>query len=376
MMKHVTIKNFIVLIVLSAFMIGCGKDITSDTSTSSDDQTLSEQSIEVFELVSKVIYAPPDPLNSGSQAGFDNLAYQKGDVPIIAYMPPGTEFNYYLAIGEGIKTLADEFGATMTMEAPESGADIDGQLALLEDVILRKVDIIILSTHDETAAAPLVEQAVAQGIEVVIINSDILEFPTPVHAVVGYNQRKGTRKLANYVVKKFGQQPVKLGVIEGLPGWHSTERVGGFMDVINENKNFELLASVNGKWNFEGGEAASLQMLNEYGEIQMIFAANDYEILGAASTCKSLGRDDILLFGNDGDTACLEAIASGDVDATLHTSPYEMGIIALQVAFDGLSGTFKGGYVETPTIVVDQYSVDEFLRKPETLYPKPSKVYD
>ena len=36
---------------------------------------------------------------------------------------------------------------------------------------------IILSTHDEAAAAPLVKQAVDKGIAVIIVNSDIADFP-------------------------------------------------------------------------------------------------------------------------------------------------------------------------------------------------------
>jgi ribose transport system substrate-binding protein len=39
--------------------------------------------------------------------------------------------------------------------------------------MVQGVDAIILSTHDEQAAAPLVQQAVDKGIAVVIVNSDI-----------------------------------------------------------------------------------------------------------------------------------------------------------------------------------------------------------
>ena len=78
------------------------------------------------------------------------------------------------------------------MLAPQSGADIATQMKMLQDVTTQGVDAIILSTHDENAAAPLVKQAVDAGIAVVIVNSDIAAFPTPVNGVVGYPQRKGT----------------------------------------------------------------------------------------------------------------------------------------------------------------------------------------
>jgi ribose transport system substrate-binding protein len=91
---------------------------------------------------------------------------------------------------------------------------------------------------------------------VVMINSDIPNFPTPMHGVVGYSQRNGTHKIADFLVEKVGGEPIKVGVIEGLPGYHSTERVGGFLDGIKASDNFEVVASVDGGWNVEGGNTA------------------------------------------------------------------------------------------------------------------------
>ncbi len=318
-------------------------------------------------------YAQPAQIKA--QAGFTALKYKKGAVPKVAYMPPATEFNYYMAIGEGIKNLAAEMGVENFMLAPQSGADINGQMGMIQDVITRGVDIIILSTHDEHAAAPLVKQATDQGIEIIIVNSDIPDFPTPVHGVVGYHQRNGTKKIGRYAEKLMQGKQVVVGIIEGQPGYHSTERVGDFVDIIKTLGNFKIVSSLDGKWNVEGGNVAGMDMLQAQPDINLIFAANDYEIMGAEKAASSLGRKGLVLLGNDGDTAALEEIAAGQVTATVNTTPYIMGRIALQVALDGLHGNFKGGYVETPTVIVDKANVLEFLRKPETLYPIPSKQY-
>lgn len=380
--KSLLIGAFVLLMIL-ALTTGCKKEEEVATSEGSnenkvDNKTDVDTDVEIeagFEFDDSILYLAPSDLAEGSQAGFDNLAYQEGDQPRIAYMPPATEFNYYMAIGAGIETYAKEVGADMFMLAPQSGADINGQMGMLQDVISQEVDIIILSTHDEAAAAPLVKQAVEKGIEVIIINSDIQEFPTPVHAVVGYNQRNGTRKMGEYVSELRDGEETVVGIIEGQPGWHSTERIGGFNDILNMNDNFSVVASLDGKWNVEGGNTAAMDMLQAHPEIQLIFAANDYEIMGAAKAASSLDKDEVLLFGNDGDTACLEEIAAGTVQGTVFTDPFMMGQIALQVAFDGLSDNFEGGYVETPTVIVDQENVIEYLQNPDALYPKPSKEY-
>jgi ribose transport system substrate-binding protein len=319
-------------------------------------------------------YPAPVPLAQGAQAPID--AIRKADGPLrIAYMPPATEFNYYIAIGEGIKAVAAAKGVEVFMLAPQSGADINGQMGMIQDVLTQDVDAIIFGTHDEGAAAPLLKQAVEKGIAVVMVNSDIANFPTPIHGVVGYAQRKGTHKIAEWAIAKIGNSPVKVGIIEGQPGYHSTERVGGFLDGIKSASNFEVVASIDGKWNVEGGNTAAMDLLQAHPDVGVIFAANDYMAIGASYAAKALGRTDLMLLGNDGDTTGLEEIAAGNITATVNTVPFLMGQAAMHATLDALDHKYPGGWVEIPTEIVDKDNVIPVLQQPEKLYPQPSKVY-
>jgi ribose transport system substrate-binding protein len=168
---------------------------------------------------------------------------------------------------------------------------------------------------------------------------------------------------------------VKVGMILGQPGWHATERAEGFLEGIAGAANFEVVSELDGKWNVEGGNQAAMDMLQAHPEINMIVAGNDYEIMGAQKAAAALGRTDIIFLGNDGDTACLEEINAGNITATANTTPFVMGQIAMQVAVDGLTGDFTGGFIETPSVVTDQTNAIDFLKLPDTLFPKPSKTY-
>ena len=319
-------------------------------------------------------YPSPLSLNDGAQAPIGAIA------PInekfrIAYMPPATEFNYYIAIGEGIKAVAADAGVEVFMLAPQSGADINGQMGMIQDVLTQDVDAIIFGTHDEFAAAPLIKKAVDKGMAVMMINSDIPNFPTPIHGVVGYSQRNGTHNIADWAIENYGDKSVKVGIIEGQPGYHSTERVGGFLDGIKGNDNFEVVVSIDGKWNVEGGNTAGMDILQAHPDLDMIFAANDYMIIGASFAAKALGRSDIVLFGNDGDTSGLEEIAAGNITATVNTSPFLMGKAAMSATIDALKGTYPGGWIETPTSIEDKNGAIRVLQEPEKLFPLPSKKY-
>lgn len=319
-------------------------------------------------------YPSPLSLNDGAQAPIGAIA------PInekfrIAYMPPATEFNYYIAIGEGIKAVAADAGVEVFMLAPQSGADINGQMGMIQDVLTQDVDAIIFGTHDEFAAAPLIKKAVDKGMAVMMINSDIPNFPTPIHGVVGYSQRNGTHNIADWAIENYGDKSVKVGIIEGQPGYHSTERVGGFLDGIKGNDNFEVVVSIDGKWNVEGGNTAGMDILQAHPDLDMIFAANDYMIIGASFAAKALGRSDIVLLGNDGDTSGLEEIAAGNITATVNTSPFLMGKAAMSATIDALKGTYPGGWIETPTSIEDKNGAIRVLQEPEKLFPLPSKKY-
>jgi ribose transport system substrate-binding protein len=317
---------------------------------------------------SKAVGAAPKAQAACSKATSD------GEAARIAYMPPATEFPYYIAIGEGIKAKAKEIDYDTFMLAPQSGADIEGQMGMIQDVLTQEVDGIILSTHDEKAAAPLVRRAVNKGIAVVIVNSDIADFPTPVQGVVGYRQRPGTHKLGEYAIKLVDGK-AKIGLIEGQPGYHSTERIGGFVDAIKKEPDMKVVASQPGGWNVEGGNKTAMDMLQAHPEITMVMTANDYMSIGANKAAKALGRDDVIILGNDGDTQALEEINAGDWEATVNTTPFEMGEKVLEVMQSCLKDEFDGFYVETPTQIVDKDNAIEYLRQPERLHPKPSKSY-
>lgn len=317
----------------------------------------------------------PVPLAEGAQADCAAVAWEEGTTPRIAYMPPATEFNYYMAIGAGIEDKAAELGVETFMLAPQSGSDIAGQMGMIQDVLTQDVDAIILSTHDENAAAPLVQRAVDSGVAVIIVNSDIPNFPTPVHGVVGYSQRGGTFNLGLYAAGRVAGV-AKVGVLEGLPGYHSTERIGGFLDAFATFPQMEVVATLPTAWNVETGNEAMMDMLQAHPEIEVVVTANDYIAIGAARAAQALGRSDLLIYGNDGDTTGLEDIAAGRWTATVNTTPFVMGQVVLQVTMDCLNGIYPGGWTETPTVVVDQSNVMEYICRPETLYPPLAGEYD
>jgi ribose transport system substrate-binding protein len=317
-------------------------------------------------------YPVPLPLKAGAQATLDAVKFA-GGTPTLAYLPMGTEFNYHLALYEGIKMVP---GIKHLMLSPYSAADQAGQMGMLQDVTSRKdIDAILIISFDEHSLAPLIKKAVDAGKVVIVINSDMPNFPTPVHGVVGVNQRQANKALAEWARKQAKDAPRTVGILDGEPSYIATERAGGFSDGI-KGTNWKLAARVNGGWSVEKGNTAAMDLLQANPGVDVIFASSDYMALGAALAAKGLGKSNLTILGYDGDTGALEDIAAGGgVSATTNTSPVKMGRMAALFALDLLNKKSKGGYVSVPTEIVSKGNVLAVLKKGEELFPKPSKKY-
>jgi ribose transport system substrate-binding protein len=315
-------------------------------------------------------YPAPQPLAAGSQAPMP--AAHVGKAPLrIAFLPPASTLNFYRPVGAGIRAVAKSAGAAVDELAPQDGTDTYAQAGMIQDAISRHVDAIIITTHDEHAAAPVLKSAVDKGIVVIVANSDIRSFPTPIHAVVGYSQRQAMRQLGQYVTGLAAGRLLNIGLIEGLPGYHNTERMEGFLSGIDRNK-LHVVGRLSGSWTTEGGNTASLDILQAHPNINALIAANDDMAMGANLAAKSLGKR-LLTTGADGQPPALEAVAAGEITATVDADPYQMGEIAMQVALDSLNGKFKGGWVETTTIIRDSSNAREAVRKTASLSPSSAK---
>jgi ribose transport system substrate-binding protein len=320
-------------------------------------------------------YSTPTALADGAQATIDTLSYDGGDVTI-AYLPMGTEFNFHLALNEGIEDITKASasdGLDSFMLSPYSGSDQAGQMGMLQDVSSRPdVDAIVLISFDEQALAPLVEEAVNNGKAVIIINSDISDYPTPIHGVIGVNQRAANHAIYDWAREQLGEDVRKVAVLEGEPGYLNDERSGGFKDGVATG-NWEIVSSVNGGWSVEKGNTTAMDVLQANPDLEVLFAANDYMAQGAALAAQELGKDDLFILGYDGDVNAMEDIYRGLIDATTNASPGIMGRQASCFALDILKDKTSGGYVNTPTTIVYKDNVAEVLSKPDDLFPAPSE---
>jgi ABC-type sugar transport system substrate-binding protein len=113
----------------------------------------------------------------------------------------------------------------------------------------------------------------------------------------------------------------------------------------------------NGLWNEQSGYDVAQEMLLEHPEINLIFAENDHQAVGAIKAASQAGRQDIRIIGHDGAISGLRNVVSGHLLATTDTHPVEMGMMAVMAVMNCLEGNIPGGFLETPANIVDKRNV-------------------
>ncbi|MGQ9456202.1 MAG: autoinducer 2 ABC transporter substrate-binding protein [Armatimonadota bacterium] len=79
---------------------------------------------------------------------------------------------YANVCARGARKAAKDLGISVEFLGPAKGADIAGQIAIIETQIARGVDAIVISPNDPNAVKPVVEKAMRKGIKVFTWDSD------------------------------------------------------------------------------------------------------------------------------------------------------------------------------------------------------------
>lgn len=119
------------------------------------------------------------------------------------------------------KAAAEALGYELLVSAPDSESDYASQVQLVEDMIARGVDGIIICAINTDAIVTAVKKANEAGIPVVMFNVQDELADGKVDCYVTYDQREGGAKVADYMAEVVNGAETNVAIIEGLPSEHT-----------------------------------------------------------------------------------------------------------------------------------------------------------
>ena len=317
----------------------------------------------------------PAPTAAAPAAPTAAPAQPAAEVPVtahykFAWIMPDMFNPFWVYMRQGAEKAARELRAQGTQVdiqqmAPIQTFNVEEQVAIFENAIQMKVDAIGICVIDQTAVMSQVDKAVAAGIPVATLSTDIPGTKRTVFA--GQDNKVVAQAIAQIAIDHNGGKGNYI-ILSGLAGnFISEERDAGFKAAIDANPGTKLLDKQPANFNRKDGLAVMENMLQKYGpgQIQGVFTVNDEAALGAMQAIQAAGRgDEIALVGIDGNEDAANAIKAGTMLATAADDPWMKGYVAVYNLVYKLQNNPK--FQENPevkVIYVDKSNVDEYLKR-------------
>lgn len=275
-----------------------------------------------------------------------------------------------------MKSLANEFFLTMQEGAKEyqklnpekfnliangikDESDTANQIRIVEQMIVSKVNALVIAPADSKALVPVIKKAMDAGITVVNIDNqldpDVLKSKNLSVPFVGPDNRKGARLVGEYLARDLNPGD-EVGIIEGVPTTtNAQQRTAGFKDAMQAAK-MKIVSTQSGSWEIDKGNAVASAMLNEYPNLKALLAGNDSMALGAVSAVRAAGKaGKVKVVGYDNINAIKPMLKDGRILATADQFAAKQAAFGIEAALkllEGKSVDSVNGVIETPVTLI------------------------
>ena len=229
---------------------------------------------------------------------------------------------FWLTMEDAMKARAEELGVDLTVVAP-SKPDVTEQTGLVEDLIAKGIDGLVLGTCDSKGIIPAVEKANEAGIPVIAVDTAIEG--GDIASLIQTDNIKGAEMAAEFIAQDLGGAG-KVLVIDGNLV-HQTgrdrARVGSYLE---ENYPDIEVIQQPGDWTQDKALAVAENVLTANPDVNWIFNAADPMAMGAIQAVEAQGlTGQIKIMGFDANPESIEAMTKGTMHGEIAQYPAKMG---------------------------------------------------
>ena len=238
---------------------------------------------------------------------------------------------FFVTLVEGAQKAADAAGVKLVVT--DAGDDAAKQTTDVDDLISKKVSVLIVNPVDSDAIAPAVEDAIAAGIKVIAVDRAVNG--VDVDCQIASDNVKGAEMATEYLKSVIGDG-AKVAELQGTTGASATiDRGQGFHNIADGS--LDVVASQTASFDRAEGLTVMENIIQSNGDLQGVFAHNDEMALGAIEAIEASGKD-IKIVGFDATDDGVAAVKDGKMAATVAQQPDKMGSTAVETAIKLMNG--------------------------------------
>jgi len=286
----------------------------------------------------------------------------------IAFIVKATDSDFWQYTIVGAKNAEYDLKGliNVTVYGPPSEADIDEQVAIVENVVNTKPDAIVIASTSSDATSLVLNNAYEQGIKIILIDNFVHD--TGYHSFLATNNRVGGALAADKLVEflQAAGKPLegKIAVISSMAGVQVLiDRTEGFLERLEEiAPGLEVLPIRYADNDIAVAANIAEDILTANPDLLGFFANNNHTGDGVARVIEERGlQDQIVAVAYDSDPQEIDALRSGALKALIVQDPHGMGYKGVMFAFMAINGEPLPEYFDTGVYVVTQENLDESM---------------
>ena len=239
----------------------------------------------------------------------------------------GAESEWRTANTKSIKEAADAAG--INLKFSDAQQKQENQIKAIRSYIAQKVDVIAFSPVVETGWEPVLREAKAAKIPVILTDRAVsAKDETLWVTFMGSDFVEEGRRAANWLVDKTKDAagPINIVELQGTVGSApAIDRKKGFEEVIKDKPKYKIIRSQTGDFTRAKGKEVMEAFLKAEGKkINVLFAHNDDMAIGAIQAIEEAGLKpgkDILIVSIDGVKGAFQAMMAGKLNVSVECSP-------------------------------------------------------
>ena len=276
---------------------------------------------------------------------------------VVSMKGPGAGNPFWAAVQRGAEEKGAELGAEIVVLAPPTESDVPAQIAQLEDQLAKGVDGIVLAPTDPNALAPVVDEAIADGVPVVFIDTKGANEGV---TYIGTDNQMGASLAANHIcanVEAGSDVAILQGIITQSTGMARADGSREGLSACGLN----IVAEQTAEWDRAKGLAVTENIITANPNLRALFASNDNMGLGAIEALKNADMlDQVFVVGFDANPDAATSVLAGEMAATVAQNPYNMGAIGVESVMMVIGGGSLDPVIDTGTVLVDMTNAADY----------------
>lgn len=249
-------------------------------------------------------------------------------------------------------------GVSLVVGIAHSATDDQGEINLIQSMVTQGVKGIAI-TPTSPAVIPALNEAVAKGVKVVLIDNDLPTW-TKKSSVIATDNLKGGQLAGAYIARHL-KKGATVAVLEGVAGVPALDdRVKGMEQGLGSS-GIKVVGMAPTDCDQNKGVTAAADLLSAHPEVDGIYGACGPPTLGAIQSIQRAHRaGNILLVGFDALPDEVKQIVAGHETASVAQFPAKMGQMGMGTLLKAVQGQSVPPNVDTGTAIVTKTNASQF----------------